>query len=141
MRRRDFVVRLVGAAAAWPLTVLAQTRARTLGLLWNDSVSPSPDAETLLRALREKGYVPDRDIRILDRVSREGYRHMDDGAADLVRNRVDVIVTLGTTATLAAAKATKTIPIVGRLGNDPVRARLAVSPGSTRRDCTSKFSH
>ena len=128
MNRRDAITALLAlGAAAGPLDVLAQRQIRTIGLLWNDSVNPSPHVATFLDALREKGYVLDRDIRIENRVSLEGYRRMGASASDLVRGKADVIVTIGATATLAAAKATKLIPIVGIIGTDPVAFGLATS--------------
>jgi putative ABC transport system substrate-binding protein len=112
---------------AFPLGALGQTKLPTVGLLWNDSVRPSRIEVILLTALGEKGYSVDRNLRIENRISLEGYRPMMDGAAHLARSKVDVIVSFGTTATLAAAKATKEIPIVMIAGLDPVEAGLATS--------------
>jgi putative tryptophan/tyrosine transport system substrate-binding protein len=126
MRRRDFI--LAGAAVlGLPHKAAAQGRTPVVGLLWNDSVKPSPYTTILLGALREKGYVVPRSLRIEDRVGLEGYRGYAESAADLVRLKVDVIVTSGTTALLAAAKATKEIPIVTISGGDPVALGLAAS--------------
>jgi putative tryptophan/tyrosine transport system substrate-binding protein len=98
----------------------AQAKVSIVGLLWNDSVRPSPLAEVLLTALREKGWVVGRNLRVEDRISLEGYGGYAEGLKELVRAKVDVIVTSGATATQAAAKATKDIPIVMRIGGDPV---------------------
>jgi ABC-type uncharacterized transport system substrate-binding protein len=125
MKRRDFVA-LGATALALPLAVRAQ-KAPLVGLLWNDSVKPSPYAATLLGALRERGYVVGRNLRLEDSVALEGYAPMAESAAALVRAKVDVIVTYGASATLAAAKATKEIPIVAIVGADPVAIGLAVS--------------
>lgn len=123
MKRRAFVV----AALALPLAVRAQGKTYTIGLLWNDSVKPSPYAVTLLEALRGRGYVQGRNLRVVDRVALEGYAPMAEGAAALVRAKVDLIVTFGATATQTAAKATKEIPIVMIMGADPVARGLAAS--------------
>jgi putative ABC transport system substrate-binding protein len=125
MRRREFVV-LGAAALALPLAARAQ-KVPVVGLLWNDSVKPSLYAATLLGALRERGYVVGRNLRIEDRVALEGYAPMAEGAAALVRAKVDLIVSYGATATQTAAKATKEIPIVMIMGADPVARGLAVS--------------
>lgn len=125
MKRRQFVA-AGGAMLALPLAARAQ-KAPLVGLLWNDSVKPSPYAATLLGALRERGYVVGRNLRIEDRVALEGYGPMAEGAAALVRAKVDLIVSYGATATQTAAKATKQIPIVMIMGADPVARGLAAS--------------
>ena len=124
--RRRVVLAFGAGAVVAPLALRAQRQPWTIGLLWTDSVNPSPNAIGLLNALREKGYVLDRDIRIDNKVSLEGYGQMNQGALKLVGNKVDVIVTLGATACIAAAKATKEIPIVGSC-SDPVAFGLAKS--------------
>src|SRR5688572_8390954 len=126
MRRRDFV--LAGAATlTLPRLVTAQKKTPVIGLLWNDSVKPSPYAAVLLDALRDKGWVADRDFRIEDGVSLEGYAGYAERAAALVRAKVDLIMAYGSTSVFAAAKATKEIPIVMHIGVDPVAAGLAAS--------------
>jgi putative ABC transport system substrate-binding protein len=126
MKRRDFV--LVGAATLVLSRVAhAQKKVPVIGLLWNDSVKPSPFAAALLDALREKGWIAGRDFRVEDRVSLEGYSGYAEDAAELVRAKVDVIVALGSTAVFAAAKATKQIPIVMNAGVDPVASGLVAS--------------
>jgi putative ABC transport system substrate-binding protein len=136
VRRRKFLVTL-GLLLAAPLArAQQQARVPVIGFLWNDSVKPSPYAATLVGALREQGLVAGRDFRIDDRVGVEGYGSMADGAASLVRSRVDLIVAYGRTATLAAAKATKEIPIVTIMGTDPVEAGLAESLAHPGRNVT-----
>lgn len=125
MRRRE-VVGLGVALLALPSVARAQ-KVPLVGLLWNDSVKPSPYAATLLGALRERGYVVGRNLRIEDRVALEGYGPMAENAAALVRAKVDLIVSYGATATQTAAKATKEIPIVMIMGADPVARGLAAS--------------
>lgn len=105
----------------------AQRKTPVIGLLWNDSVTPSPYVGVLLAALAEKGYAVPRDLRIEDRIGAEGYGSYAQGAADLVRAKVDVILANGTTALQAAAKATKDIPIVMISGSDPVALGFAAS--------------
>jgi ABC-type uncharacterized transport system substrate-binding protein len=126
MRRRDFIV--AGAATlVFPRAAGAQRKDPVIGLLWNDSVKPSPYVAILLAALSEKGYVVPRDLRIDDRVGLEGYGGYAESAAELVRAKVDVIVTGGGTALSVAAKATKEIPIVMITGSDPVALGFAAS--------------
>jgi putative tryptophan/tyrosine transport system substrate-binding protein len=126
MRRRDFVL-ASAITLILPRVAKAQKKTPVIGLLWNDSVKPSPFVAVLLDALREKGWMPGRDFRVEDRVSLEGYSGYAEDAAELVRAKVDVIVALGSTAVFAAAKATKQIPIVMNAGVDPVASGLVAS--------------
>ncbi len=79
------------------------------------------------RALGDLGYVEGRDFVIEPRYLRNPYDQLPAVAAELVRHKVDVIVTLGTAAAQAARRATSTIPIVMMIGGDPVGAGLATS--------------
>jgi ABC-type uncharacterized transport system substrate-binding protein len=136
--RRRFVI-TISAAVLIPRVALAQSKVPTIGLLWNDSQKPSPHYVTLLRALREKGYIAGQTIKIEDHISLEGYGQYADSASALVRSKVDVIVTEGSTATLAAARATKNIPIVMVAGLDPVASGLAVSLARPARNVTGVY--
>src|SRR3954463_578601 len=108
MKRRAFLAS--AALLTMPRAALAQ-KAPVIGLLWNDSVKPSPYVAVLSEALRREGYIVGRNVRFDDGVAIEGYGPMAENATRLVRAKVDLIVTVGATATLAAAKATKDIPI------------------------------
>ena len=122
---------MAGAAALMiPGFARAQNRTPVIGLLWNDSVKPSPSVAVLLDALRERGWVAGRDFRVEDRVSLEGYGRYAEDAAELVRAEVDVIVAFGSTSVFAAAKATKKIPVVMIVGVDPVASGLVRSLSS-----------
>ena len=119
---------LLGAATlALPRSAMAQQKRPVVGLLWQDSVVPSPHATALQDVLRDKGWMAGRDFRIEDRVADEAYGRLAERAAELVRARVDIIVTSGSTAAVAAAKATKEIPIVVHMGVDPVASGLVAS--------------
>jgi putative ABC transport system substrate-binding protein len=126
VRRRDFVL-ASAATLVLPRVGRAQKKVPTIGLLWQDSVKPSPYVAVLLEALREKGWQAGRDLRVEDRVTLQGYGGLAESAAELVRAKVDVIVVWGSTATVAAAKATKEIPIVASLGVNPVALGVATS--------------
>jgi len=125
-RTAMFALALLGAA---PLDVLGQQPGKVpvIGLLGNDSVKPSPNSGALLNALRERGLESGRNLRVDDRIVLEGYAPMGESAAALVRANVDLIVAYGATATTAAVKATRTIPIVTVMGSDPVASGMAVS--------------
>lgn len=126
VNRRDFVL-LSAAALLGPVAAKAQSRTPVVGLLWTDSVKPSPYVAVLLDALRQKGWVPGRDLRIEDRVTLEGYGGYAESIAQLKQAKVDAIVAWGSTGVFAAAKATKEIPIVMLVGVDPVAAGLVPS--------------
>src|SRR6185503_6862685 len=125
MKRRRFLG-VAATAIAAPRSAFAQ-KTPVIGLLWNDSVRPSPYVAVLEAALKERGYVLGRNLRFEDAVALEGYGPMAQSAARLVSAKVDLIVANGATATLAAAKATREIPIVTIMGTDPTTAGLAAS--------------
>jgi putative tryptophan/tyrosine transport system substrate-binding protein len=76
--------------------------------------------EAFRQRLRELGYVEGKNIVIEYRYAEEKTDQLPTLAADLVRLKVDVIVTAGPTATRAAKEATSTIPIVMAQDPDPV---------------------
>jgi len=128
-KRRKFITLFGGAAVAWPVAAVAQRRKPVIGFI--SSISPEELAEALAsfhRGLGEAGYVEDRNIAIEYRWARGNNDRLPEFAADLVRRRVDVIVTPGSLpATLAARTATTTIPIVFSVAVDPVAIGLVAS--------------
>ena len=130
MRRREFITVLGGATVAWPLAVHAQQPAMpVIGFLRPGS--PEPNAHLVAafrRGLGETGYVEGRNGAVEYRWAHNDDDRLPELAADLVRLRVAVIVTPGSTAAAAAAKsATTTIPIVFSAGGDPVQTGLVAS--------------
>src|SRR3989454_7793181 len=108
-----------------PLTADAQpsTTIPRIGLL-------APDAtpwEPLRIGLRDLGYVEGKSIALEERSSQGRNERFSDLASELVRLNVNIIVTWGTPATLAAKQATTTIPIVMASAGDPVRSGLVSS--------------
>jgi ABC-type uncharacterized transport system substrate-binding protein len=83
--------------------------------------------EAFRQGLRELGYVEDRNIALEPRWAEGRYDRYPALAADLVRLKVDAIVTVGGAATQAAQKATRTIPIVMSVVIDPVGSGLVSS--------------
>src|SRR6516225_10173512 len=131
MRRRKFIKIIVGSVAAWPLASRAQQVGKIprIGYLSPGSASPGPLAyhDEFQRGLRELGYVDGRNIVIEYRFAEGKFDRLDELASELVRLNVDVIVSVVTQASLAAKKATSTIPIVIVSVADPVGAGLVAS--------------
>jgi putative ABC transport system substrate-binding protein len=78
-------------------------------------------------ALRELGWVEGRNLQVERRYANERPEALRDLAEELVRAKVEVIVTWGTPATLAAKRATSTIPIVFESAGDPVLLGLVAN--------------
>jgi putative ABC transport system substrate-binding protein len=113
---------------AAPLAAEAQSaKAPRVGLLGLGSPEWASLFEALRQGLRERGWVEGQNIAFENRTTVGQYSRLPDVAAELVRLKVDIIVTWGTTAALAARKATGTIPIVTTTGSDPIETGLAAS--------------
>jgi putative ABC transport system substrate-binding protein len=131
MQRRQFITLLGGAAVAWPLTVRAQQPAAKifrigfLGLPTADSLPKR--AEAFRAGLRDLGYQEGREFVIEYRWADGNYDRLAALAADLVRLKVDVIITHGTPGVLAAKNATSTIPIVMAVVGDALGSGLVSS--------------
>ena len=122
LKRREFITLLGGATAAWPLVALAQSAYR-IGVL--DTTSAALNAtnfDALRQGLRQHGYIEGQNLVIEYRSADERAERFPDLAAELVRLNVDLIVTRGTPAIVAAKNATKTIPVVMAASGDPLGA-------------------
>ena len=111
LRRREFIAGLGGAAAAWPLAVLAQQQLPVIGFLSSASVSASATrgADCLQKAPEPKGFVPGQNVIIETRQAEGHYEMLAALASDLIRIPVKVIVAAGgAVSARAAIEATKT---------------------------------
>jgi putative ABC transport system substrate-binding protein len=118
------------------LVVQARTFGDQKGRVWKVGVLASREKPGSLatdylgeisRGLAELGYVEGKTLVIEWRFAGSRYERLDELAADLVRTRVDVIVTDGTPSTLAALRATKTVAIVFGGAGDPLGSGIAKS--------------
>ena len=122
--RREFIT-LLGGAAAWPLAARAQQAAKlpTIGFL--GTTTPSVDGQwiaALVQRLRELGWIEGRTITIEYRWAEGRSERFAEIAAEFVRLKVDVIVTMG--AAVARSQA-------GDIGH-PDRVRAGRRPGRRR---------
>ena len=130
--RRKLLVALGAAAFGSPLTPHAQPQSKVwrVGYL---SQRARPDSlesgvfGAFRRGMRELGYVEGKNLEIEWRFADSRYEHLPDLAAELVRLRVDVILSVGTASTGAAQKVTATIPIVMAIAPDPVGSGFVAS--------------
>jgi len=124
LRRRDFIV-LASTAAILPLSVFAQhSKIPVVGVL----VVGSPGSERFWQLFREDmrdlGYIEGQSIRFEFRSDQGQSTRLAELAAELVRLRVDLLVTWFTPAATAAKQATSEIPIVMALAGNPVETGL-----------------
>src|SRR5258708_18328676 len=133
MPRRAFMAVIAGSLLTTPLAAEAQPvgQVSRVGVL---SVEAAPFTETgvaapFLAALRDLGWIASQNIVFEARYAAGQPDRLPALAADLVQLKVDVIVTFLNQETLAAKRATASIPIVMFLGIYPVQAGLATQPG------------
>jgi len=132
MRRREFICFLGCFFFACPCVALAQQSAKQTKIGW--LVGSSRDSSTLptyLQAFRQRlehlGHVEGRDFAIEFRYAERNFDRLPGLAAELVEQKVDIIVTVATPAAVAASKATGVIPIVAISVTDPVGRGLVES--------------
>jgi ABC-type uncharacterized transport system substrate-binding protein len=127
LRRREFIT-LLGGAAACPFAAAAQPPQPVIGLV-SIGASPTDPANfrPFLQQMAELGYVEGRNIKLERRFAAGNDRLVEGFMTDLVRRQVDVIVVTGTRETIAAKRATSSIPIVTFLHPDVIGAGLAQS--------------
>jgi len=144
MKRRAFIQLLSGAAVAWPAQANAQKGVvPTIGYLSSKGEISEADILSGIRnGLAQQGFLEGRSFSFEFRWSEGDYDRLPRLAASLVAQNVNVIVTSGLPAALAAKGATAKIPIVFRLGVDPVEYKLAASfdrPGGNLSGVTMMF--
>jgi putative ABC transport system substrate-binding protein len=133
MRRREFIAGLGGVVASWPFAATMPAAGQQsekiarIGVLTPADSERTPGFDALRKELRNLGYIEGKTIVLDFRLAMGHTEALPGLAAELVQIPVDVIVASGTTAVLAAAKTTHTVPKVQGAGGDLVRAGLAAS--------------
>ena len=120
--RRVFIRTMAAGLFAAPLAASAQPAGKIprIGVLSPDSPGPLPLLDSFRQELRKLGYVEGENIAIEYRFAGAKPERLPNLAAELVRLKVDVILTINTAASQAAKGATKTIPIVFTFVAEPV---------------------
>lgn len=146
--RRAFVQGMVGFGAATLLggcTPSSTPRLRRIGYL-SGNVQKSVDefSAPFLRQLWDLGYVDGRDLVVEFQIANNQMDRLDAMVAELIALPVDLIIAEAGAALTAAARATKTIPIVFTLGTDPVGGGFVASlarPGGNITGVTTGSLH
>jgi putative tryptophan/tyrosine transport system substrate-binding protein len=123
MRRRDFVKGVVGLTTAWPLAARAQqppSHSARIGILSTAGVAASAMFKAFREELRRLGHIEGQTVTIEFRSAGGDFPRVPALAVELVRIPVDIIVTDGTLAAVAAKRATSVTPIVMATVGDPV---------------------
>jgi putative ABC transport system substrate-binding protein len=129
MQRRNFIM-VLGAAAAWPLAVHAQRPSKlpTVGFLSPNSPAAAKTWTTaFVQRLHDLGWIENRTVQIEYRWEDGQIERTSEFVNELVRLKVDLIVTHGVANIVAAIKATSTIPIIFPLATDPVGSGFVAS--------------
>ena len=128
--RRRMVLGLSALALTGPLT----TRAQPKGKIWRigflgaaDPFGYAPHLQGFRQGLQDFGYVEGKNIVVEYRWAEGRYERLPELAGELVRSKVDVIVTHGTPGTRAAKQATQTIPIVMAIVGDATATGIVAS--------------
>jgi putative ABC transport system substrate-binding protein len=147
LKRREFINLLAGVIAAWPLAARAQ-QSRGIPRVGLVSIGADPANPVVfvpfLQQIRELGYVDGQNI-LLEKRFASGHDNLISGfVADLVQRQVDILVVTGQRESIAAQKATSSIPIVTIVNPDPIAMGMAKSlakPGGNVTGLTTMDFH
>ena len=144
--RRKLIKLLGGAVLAWPFAVRGQQASKLPIIGFLGESTPSGQRQwvaAFVQRLDELGWVEGRNVAIEYRWAEGRNDRFADLSAEIVRRKVDVIVTQGTPAVLAAKQATTVIPIIFPIAGDPVANGLVASlarPGGNVTGLTNQTS-
>jgi len=125
-KRRKLVVAFGAGAAVSPFSSFAQQQGKVwrVGFVSGRRSRPDPTADAVLQGLRERGYVEGKNLLMEYRYVGDMRERTAGIVAELVQLKVDVIVSPNLESILAAKLATKSIPIVFLINQDPVAAGI-----------------
>jgi len=126
IQRREFIAGL-GGAAAWPLAATAQQQTKPIIGWLRTWPGPRVPIDAFRRGLAEIGFLEGRDVTVEHHTAEGHLEQLPSLVADLVRRRVAVIFAQTDDSALAAKTATRTIPVVFAVGDDPVGLGLVAS--------------
>src|SRR5215472_4883998 len=144
MRRREFIMLLGGAAVAWPLARHTRDldRVRRVGVLMSNAASDPlglSRVSIFRQELQELGWKEGRSLKIEVRWSGGDPSRINDYSAELVKFAPDIIVANGSPVLAAMEQATRSIPVVFAVVNDPVEQGFI--PSMAHPGVTSPGSH
>jgi len=125
--RRSFCGTLAGVIVAPGIALAQDSKVRRIGILGAGAPQTVEQIQVDRETLREFGWVEGQNLHVERRYANNQPEALKLLAEELVRAKVEVIWTSGTTATLAAKRATTTIPIVFSSAGDPVLSGLVAS--------------
>jgi len=126
LRRREFIT-FLGAAAAWPISTLAQQRpARIHRIFWaSTEAQPDPFVDGFREGLRELGYVEGNNLVLQLRYAPGNPDALRSALSELMRDKVDLAVSSG--PAIRAMKAATNIPVLFAISGDPIELGLVKS--------------
>ena len=131
MRRREFIIRVAGLSAAWPLWAHAQQSPKVakIGVLWHAGSAEEERIyiDALTKAFGDLGYAEGRNVVFLHRFPAEQPDRFGSLARELVERNVDVVIAITPLGAIAFKQATSTIPVVFAISPDPVGSGLVAS--------------
>src|SRR5215469_11015505 len=130
MRRREFIKLFGSTAVVWPVAARAQRPAKlpTIGFMGSGTAAAQSEwTAAFVQRLRELGWRDGGNITIEYRWAEGRSERFAEIASELVRLKVDVIVTHGSLPVVAAKHATSVIPIVFATAGDPVSGGIVAS--------------
>ena len=132
MKRREFILAFAGASVIRPRAAIPQTTSRLyrVGVLspGASQFETSNFGPAIIRGFAKHGYMPGRNFEFERRGAETHIDRLPRLVEELLASKVDVILTVGYPAALAAKQGTTTIPIVvTEPGGDPVATRLVDS--------------